>query len=190
MALAAACTAGMAVASGMPACITAPPPEVPQLPPEGPTILHNSVMPPTNQNLVALPPDGSFSVPIVLGRPTPFEWEVYVDFDPKDVNTKQRPTTSETPGAMDGGIYDLTFLLGPTELGDPNACHRILFAVAANFKSPYSPDALGSDSVMWWYVPNGPNGCIELDAGALQDGAFPPVDAPTDAPLLTPEGAR
>jgi hypothetical protein len=185
-ALAAVCTAGLAVTTGVPGCITAPPPDLPQVPDEMPRILHNSVFPPADQDLTALPADGSFIVPVVLSKPGNFVWQVYVDFYP-DVTDTLGPIPMSS-GALDGGIVQVPFTLQPADLGDPNACHWISFSVADSFqlRSHYTPGTtLGSDSVVWRYVPNGPASCLQYDAG---DGAFPP-DARADAPLpQTPDG--
>lgn len=189
-ALAAAVTASFAVLSGMPACITAPPPELPVVPLEPPRILHNSVVPPADQDLTELPPGGSFVVPVVLSQPQPFSWQVFVDFYPGDtMNGSNLPGGYFTAG--DGGIVLVSFTLLPTDLVDPTACHWIQFSVgvaAVVQGTQLRPVwAAGSDSVVWRYVPNGPSGCTEYDAG---DGA-PAPDGPTDSSLLIPpDGVR
>jgi hypothetical protein len=181
-ALAAAFTASFAVLSGMPACITAPPPELPEVPLQPPRILHNSVVPAADQDLTELPPDGSFIVPVVLNQPQPFGWQVFVDFYPDGTTPSDLPNGLIT--VPDGGTVLVSFTLLPTDLIDPTACHWIQFSVGAVVQGTQRPPvwAAGSDSVVWRYVPNGPDGCEQYDAG---DGA-PLPDGPTDGPLLTP----
>ena len=79
----------------------------------------------------------------------------------------------------------MTFLLTPADLGDPTACHTIQVFVADSFSSNgyTAGDVLGADSITWFYMPGGPNGCTTYDAG---DGSFP-SDAPADGPLLVPD---
>ncbi len=181
---------------GMSACITAPPPEVPALPQQRPQILQSSVFPPADLDLTALPPDGGFIVPLLLSQlDLSFQFEVYVDFNPgvdnnlgNEIGEKVHGIVNETPATLDGGIYDVSFTLEPSQLGDPNACHLIQFFVADYFNqtSSHTPgDSLGSDSVAWHYVPDPLNGCLQYDAGSLEDGSFP-MDSPTDG-LLIPD---
>jgi hypothetical protein len=192
-ALATACIAGLAVATGMSACITAPPPPLPELPQQRPQILQSSVFPPPDLDLTALPPNG-FIVPLLLSQlDLSFQFEVYVDFNPGVDNSIGSgiiffpQTRQPTPASVDAGIYDVSFTLLPNQLGDPNDCHLIQFFVADYFntRSPHTPgDSLGSDSVTWHYVPDPLNGCLQYDAGSLADG---PPDSPPDAQLQIPD---
>ena len=84
-AIAAACTTGLAVAAGMSACITAPPPDLPNPPVQGPTILQGALVPPTDQDLTQSqwPADGMFNVAVLLSESTlSFSIRVFSDFDP------------------------------------------------------------------------------------------------------------
>jgi hypothetical protein len=167
------------------ACITVPPANLPQTPTEGPAIVHDAVVPPTDQILTQLPPDG-FVVPVQLDQASsPFEWDVFVDYDPvAGTGLVFIDTQNESPA--DGGISLVNFSLDPATL-DPSQCHVIEFLVAHAFNgtSLHTWDSVGGDIVTWFYNPGGgPGGCPVYDAGALQDGAFPPADAPSDGVLV------
>jgi len=175
------------------ACIVAPPPELAQLPAQRPTILHEAVVPPSDQILADA---GEFVVPVELADPNQsFEWDVFVDYDPC-LGASCTPTApalypqlvQPTPGTLDGGVAIVSFAL--TSPLDPALCHRIDFLVAHQFDpgSPRTWDSVGGDIVTWFdNAGGGPNGCPIYDAGALQDGAFPPSDAGLDGLPVVPE---
>jgi len=179
------------------ACITAPPPQLPEEVEHRPTILHESVVPPTDQILSSLPSE--FLVPVVLEDPNEtFEWDVFIDYnacaDPSTC-TPTSPLTppgvvtqKPTPGTLDGGVVVVPFD-PPADLGTTQ-CHRIDFLVAHQFDqgTPHTWDSVGGDIVTWFYnAGGGPNGCPVYDAGSLQDGAFPPADAGAEALPAVPE---
>ncbi len=125
-----------------------------------------------NGPLATLPGDG-FLVPVRVTDPTrAFTCRVFVDFDPGPTNTGATAAfacPTPTLPALDGGATLIPFFLGPTDLGDPTACHTITFVVTYSFSgmsNHSSGDTLGSHSVVWNYVPA--NGCYQYDAG---DGA-------------------
>ncbi len=171
------------------ACITVPPPDLPQGPVHPPAIEHASVVPPEDQILTSLPPQ--FSVPVVLQDPNEsFYWDVFVDYDPTN-NANPIPPyyptlQSPTPGTVDGGVVSIQFgLLQEQQTAlSPSSCHVIQFLVAHAFQpqSPHTWDNVGGDIVTWFYDPPG---CPMYDAGSLQDGAFPASDA-SDALPVTP----
>jgi hypothetical protein len=174
------------------ACLVAPPPDLPQSPLHRPTILHESVNPPPDEILPALPVE--FVVPIVLEDANEsYQWEVFVDYDPLTNPSPVRFPTTVTPtaGSFDGGVVPQSFNLDPTETSlDPSRCHRIEFLVAHGFNtsSPHTWDSIGGDLVSWVYNPGGgPAGCPVFDAGPLQDGAFPPGDSGSDGLPIVPE---
>lgn len=188
----AGCACAAVAFSTSTACITAPPPDLPTPPPHRPTILHESVVPPTDQILARLPTAG-FVVPVQLEDPNQsFEWEVFVDYDPvQSPNPAIFTPVLPTPDTVDGGIYTVDF---PPPIvpqpPDPGRCHRIDFLVAHHFDSasPHTWDSVGGDIVTWLYNPGGsPGGCPVYDAGSLQDGAFPAPDAPPDTLPIVPE---
>jgi hypothetical protein len=190
--IAAGCACAAIAAATSTACITAPPPDLPQAPAHRPTILHDSVVPPPDQILPSLP--GEFVVPVQLDDPNEsFACEMFLDYDPVQAPdpyfTKQ---VQPTPDTVDGGIY-LVDGIPPTDPApDPSQCHRIDFLVAHSFdpQSQHAWDSIGGDIVTWIYNPGGsPGGCPVYDAGALQDGAFPPAvaDAPPDVLPFVPE---
>jgi hypothetical protein len=180
------------------ACITAPPPQLPEETEHRPTILHESVVP-SGVILAELPLE--FEVPVDLEDPNEsFQWDVFIDYeaciDPPNCTSATPPrtppgvvTVTPTPGTLDGGIAWVSFS-APTDL-DPSQCHSIQVFVAHQFEpgSPHQPDSIGGDSVQWIYDPPGAVSCdlIVYDAGAFQDGAFPPADAPSEALPAVPE---
>jgi hypothetical protein len=170
------------------ACITVPPANLPQTPTEGPAIVRGAEQPPTTQILAVLPSE--FAVPVQLDQASsPFEWDVFVDYDPvAGTGTFPVINTTEGESPADGGVSIVNFYLDPTlpVLG-PSQCHVIEFLVAHAFNatSPHTWDSVGGDIVTWFYNPGGgPSGCPLYDAGALQDGAFPAADAPSDGLLV------
>jgi hypothetical protein len=187
----AACSCAAVALAATTACLTAPPPDLPQPPLHRPTILHESVKPPPDEILTALPVE--FLVPIVLEDANEtYEWDVFVDFDP-GAPTPSAPVrfpTQETPTGLDGGVVLQPFSLSANDGLDPSSCHRIEFLVAHGFNTgtPHTWDSIGGDIVSWLYNPGGsPAGCPVYDAGSLQDGAFPPADGGTDGLPLVPE---
>jgi hypothetical protein len=172
------------------ACITAPPPDLPEVPLQGPQIIQNAVRPPTNAYLTALPADGGFIVPVRVSSAAPtIAYAVYVDFDPSaNVGGSGLVVNNLITTVLDGGIAFLSFQLRPSDIPvgmDPNACHVIQLFVASSFDSArhVPTNSLGSDSVTWFYAPGGPGTCDQFDAG---DGA-PPPDAPLDGLPITPD---
>ncbi len=163
-------------------CITTPPPDLPDTPARRPNILRDSVVPPADAPLSAWPADDTFIVPVEVGD-QPFQWDLFIDYDP--VGNNGAPSAPyifpQNQVASDGGVAIIAFPLSPPT--GTTCPHRIELLVARSFNPsfPHLPDSLGDDSVTWTYAPGGgPGGCPEYDAGALQDGAFPP---PSDASL-------
>ncbi len=188
--------AGLSIAvAASTACFSAPPATLPAPALTRPTILHDAVVPPTDEILPTLPAE--FVVPVQLdSADETFAWDVFVDYDPCPGGGCQTPTpptlytpnATPTPGTVDGGVTIVDFSL--TGDLDPSQCHRIDFLVAHAFdpNSPHTWDSVGGDIVTWFYnAGGGPEGCPLYDAGALEDGAFPPAEAATDALPVVPE---
>jgi len=171
---------GLAVAS----CITAPPPELPSAPTQRPTILHDAVHPPAAL-LYEWPSDETFLVPVQLGVPSAFYYNVFVDYSPPPAGdglsySGMGPGPANPP---DGGISLVSFPL--PEPSAPICPHRIDFLVASGFNanSPHTWNSAGGDIVTWWFYPDGGAGdCPPYDAG---EGTFP--DAPSDVLPVAPE---
>jgi hypothetical protein len=177
-------------ASGIAACITAPPPDLPALPLRGPRIIEDSVRPPTDQYLTMLPADSEFVVPVEVNDPTEqIVGRVFVDFYPGSDNMGSATSFTAVPPALDGGVTTISFSVSSIDLGDPTACHIIQLFVAdqstgfSEISVHTAGNSLGVDSVSWFYTPNGPSGCFAYDAG---DGA--PADAAPDGTLVIPQG--
>jgi hypothetical protein len=174
--------AAVVVACGLtaPACITAPPPDLPQLPTRRPTVVNDAVQPPEGL-LPGWPSDNQFVVPVEMGNPSPFVYNVFVDFPVNPVAKYSGSVTATVP--PDGGIVPVRFPLDPP---DPLICpHHVEFLVAHGFdpKSQHTFDGFGGDVATWEYFPGGSGDqCPSYDAG---DGSVP--DAPLDALPVAPE---
>jgi hypothetical protein len=151
------------------ACITAPPPDLPQLPDQAPMILHDAVFPPQG-NLTEWPDGGSFTVPVKMAKPgEAFFYAVVYDYGTPIQFPAVAPT--QVSALPDGGteLIPLT-LKQPT---DKRVCpHEIAFIAAARFQpGGTTPNPVDGDIVTWTFFPNGtPTGCPPYDAGT---GAFP-----------------
>jgi hypothetical protein len=182
--LATGCACLAAAFASLAACLTAPPPDLPALPAHRPTILHDAVVPPTDQVLTQLPADG-FIVPVVLEDPNEyFFWNVFVNY-PEVPNPAFGGFQPATPETLDGGVFLEPF--NAPEVDDPTACNRIEFIVAHQFNrsSPHTPDSTGGDIVTWLYSTAGAAACLETyDAG---DGAFIDADAAADGLPVAPQ---
>jgi hypothetical protein len=168
------------------ACTVVPPPDLPSLTPHRPTIARDGVLPRLDVILSGLP-TGGFSVPVVVENGTDaFCYRVFLDFDPYNPG-QIRTFPCRSP---DGEVTLVSFSLDESSI-DPSFCHRIEFAVAAEFNgdvSPHTPTSVGGDSVTWLYDSTGGGGCpIPYDAGALGDAGWSMPDAPSDAILVSPE---
>jgi hypothetical protein len=178
----------VAIAGSLEACITTPPPDLPDASAR-PTILHDSVTPPVDETLTEWPPGGEFYVPVQLNDPNEeFCWVVFVDYNPYGLNTtgllspgKQCEVAS--PSQFDAGVVGIPVIVSGV---DTTVCHQVQFLVAENFEidnhTPVTPP--GGDDVFWNYDPGGAP-CPLYDAGASADGAFP--DAASGAFPVTPQ---
>jgi hypothetical protein len=150
------------------ACLTVAPSELPAAPRHRPEILVGTAQPPANQILFTWPQD--ITVDVEVDAPlTSAEWVGLLDG-----NAVVGPTS--VPGVP--GIASIDFQLSAPA---PTECHTIEIRVAHQMSAtaPYAPDSLGSDSLTWFYLPNGvPNGCPSYDAG-LDPGVGPIVDGQT-----------
>jgi hypothetical protein len=189
-ALVAAGACGAAAIAGFAACLTAPPPDIGTSTNERPEIVHDAVNPPGGL-LTAWPLDG-FVVPVLLPDPTVgcrwslFDQDLEMPSPPPGLTVYANEAC--VTSVVDGGAILQDFQFGgPTGPTDGH-CHIYTFIVAHGFSANAEsvPDSIGGDSVIWEYLPPGAL-CNFYDAGALQDGAFPPVDAGKDGPLVTPE---
>jgi hypothetical protein len=158
------------------ACITAPPADLPEVPQIGPIILQGSVQPSPSQYLTELPLE--FCVPVRVFN-TDVTWVIYVDFVPS-VGAPSIRSPKNATKTFDGGIEFISFTLTQDQVsGGPGSCHTIQVIVADQYQAAlHQPmSTLGADSVTWFYSPNGPGVCDQLDGGygAPRDAA--PVDA-------------
>jgi hypothetical protein len=174
---AAASLALCATVAGVAACITTPPPDLPDPRLVQPSVLSDTV-PPTGQ-LLQWPTDGSFTVFVdEKDNPAqPFQWAVFVDYDDNYASNSNPSFTllGSGPSAPDndGGTNRVEFTL-PTAPSTPFPCpHRIDFVVVNQFamNSDRVPNSVGGDTVSWFYYPDGVAACAAAyDAG---NGAFP-----------------
>ena len=179
-ALAAAAACGLAAIAGVAACLTAPPADIGTSTNERPQIIHTSVQPPEGL-LDGWPADNTFRIPILLPNPTAnCQWQL----NDRDLegSTKFVEGNFCITSLIDGGvIVQEAHYTAPSD----GHCHVITFVVAHGFSSAGVPDSAGGDYSIWEYEPPGAL-CNFYDAGAFQDGAFPPVDSGPDV-LITPE---
>jgi hypothetical protein len=179
-ALAAAAACGVAAIAAIAACLTAPPADVATSTNERPLIIHTSVQPPEGL-LNGWPVDNTFRVPILLPGPSATcVWEL-TDKD-LEGTTKVADGTSCNTSIVDGGVIVQEVPYPPPSDGH---CHVLTFIVAHGFSSAGVTDSAGGDDSVWEYAPPGAL-CNFYDAGAFQDGAFPP-DAGVDALPVLPE---
>jgi hypothetical protein len=189
---AALCTAVVAVSAIQAACLTAPPPELPDSR-HRPTIFHDEVVP-ADVPLVDWPADGTFLANVDVDPNTSFTWAAFLDYDPgnpaADSPFDSRVSVPAPPG---GGPAQVSFHhAAPVPDG---LCHRVDLVVADLFGrggpiSPsyfYSPEGTGGDMVTWWYTGGLAFSDCSPYAGALPEGGFPPPDAPSDSPPPVPE---
>lgn len=176
-----ALAAGACLAAGvgaMTACLTDPPPDLTPSSSLGPQIVTVSLIPPEGEPLTQWPV-GGFVVPVRNVDPSACQYSV----------------TPRSLGVIEcspcGGIVQNGRLLIPLPLRnqlDPNLCDQIVtFYVARQFKAGSNCTAYDEgqgDTAEWHYYPPS---CPIYDAGAVQDGAFPPPDAPPDGVLVVPE---
>lgn len=169
-----AIAAGGCAAIAAVACITAPPPDLPSLPPQRPTAIHQAVVP-AEGFILEWPSDGQFSVPVSTSG-DPFFYSAFLD---------GTQFYAGTQSGQDGGPTVVTF---PVPFPDTAVCpHQIEFVVAHGWANAQKgiPDAVGADVVKWSYAnggPGGSQGCPPLDAGT---GVFP--DASVDGLAVAPE---
>ena len=174
---AAALLCGLSFARVLTGCIIADTPDdLPRLPLFRPTILHGSVVPPDNQVLRSFP--DKFVVPVELVNPTlTFQWHAFIDYDPATgAGVSDFGTSSFDPSSADGGVRTLEISLqSPPDL---SRCHVIEILVANGFRgdfegrSAHTPDAIGGDSVSWFFAPGGDvQRCPTFDAGPDLDAS-------------------
>lgn len=183
------------VACAMPAgCLTTSPPALSTPTPPPPTILHDSVAPPADELLAALPSDGEFSVFVQLQDPSEtFQFDVFVDYSSQNPLPVIFPVTVTPSGVEPNGIVMVSFTLDAGMVVPMNTCHVIEFLAAHQFATLegsneplYHVPNGGGDSVTWIYAPGGGiDGCAVYDAGVFQDGATPPDSGAT---LVVPAG--
>jgi hypothetical protein len=170
----------VAALSAIASCILADAaPALPKPPSLRPTIVKGSVFPSASEPVGDLPAE--FLVPVELADPTkPFEWKVFVDFDPlgnADDFVEQRGGNAGSVTAPN--LQVVPFSVNKDRLA--GGCHRIEFVVALRFDSARASDPLLSDSVTWFYTPTGNlAGCTTYDGGPGNDGAFPADAAGAD----------
>ncbi len=157
----------VAVMAGV-ACITAPPPDLPQLPDQPPSIDHDAVFPP--QGPLTEWPDGGFTIPVRMAKPgEAFFYTLMYDYG---TPIQSFPVLERQVSALPDGGEELISLAGFKPPNDTRVCpHHIEFVVAARFlPGGTTPNAVGGDVVAWTYIPAGtPVGCPAYDAGT---GAF------------------
>jgi hypothetical protein len=156
------------------ACITVPPPDLPTVQPEPPSIVRASVLPQPAVPLTEWPTE--FAVPVrVAAAGDSFDYELIYDSD----FTAPLATGGHMGETPDGGVVlvSVTRTKPPATGGCP---HLVQFIVARSLPG-HIPDSLGSDEVDWSYAPGGtPFGCSSFDTG---DGSSPEASSDAMLPL-------
>jgi hypothetical protein len=183
--------ASMMVPALQATCLTAPPPDLPAVPPHRPTILHDEVVPRADIPLVEWPIDG-FLANVQVDPNRLFDWAAFLDYDPGNPVVAPFDGLTSVPAPAGGGIVQVAFT---TQKPIDDVCHRIDLVVADSYAlsgplTPsyfYSPEGLGGDMVTWWYTGGLGFGDCSPYGGALPEGGFPSPDAPSDSPPPVPE---
>lgn len=182
LAAAAACVA--AGIASIAACLTAPPPDVAASVNVRPEIVHDALQPP--EGVLSLwPPDNVFVVPVLLPDPNATcRWRDF-DLDVELGTLTELDDNVCVTSLLDGGVVVQNVPISePTD----GHCHIFKFIVAHGFSALTVPDSIEGDTATWEYEPPGAL-CTFYDAGAFQDGAFPAVDAASEALPITPESS-
>jgi hypothetical protein len=186
---AAALAGASALASAAPACITAPPPDLPEAPVHRPTIMHDAVVPTASGILTVWPMYDTFVVPIEVYTPSlGVEWEAYVDYytGPDNRNRSATPAAGSGPVFEDGGAY-VALVTVPLDEIAKQQCHMIQVVVSSGFEvgsTAHTPDSQLGDTIDWNYQPGGQS-CYRSDASKLLDASA--VDAPVDGLPIVPD---
>jgi hypothetical protein len=168
------------------ACILADPPaELPKFPARRPTILHDSVVPPTTNILRQWPARGDFLIPVEVDPGVTFRYRAFLDYDARthgDVLGTLGQSDPD-PASSDGGIRSIHLGLPPPT--DLLSCHTLEIIVALDFVLDHTPTLPpGGDSVVWFYSPTGDlTTCPFYDAGpedAAPDGDGGTIRIPPD----------
>jgi hypothetical protein len=157
-------------------CFVASPPALSQWPARRPTIVHDSVVPSSDQILKQLPVDSTLLVPVEIDNPNEsVEYELFIDYQASDATSlvakgQSLPTTSPGGGATLVIGFSLATNVARARLSTPY-CHRIEAMVAHRFSAVHAPDIVGGDSVTWLYNGTGnAQACPAADAGPLDGG--------------------
>jgi hypothetical protein len=150
-----------------------PPPALPTLPLQAPTILTGSLVPP-NTSVVNWTQDSEtldFVVPVAVDDPTT-RFAAYA-FEDYGFPTSQLVYSGEsTPNADGGPVQLINFSVSPPP---PSGCHTFTFFADADDNTAVNPvkagllDCLLCQQVTWFYEPTGGGDCPALDAGGIPD---------------------
>lgn len=142
-----------------------------------PNINKTELFPDNTRPLLELP--SQFVIPVRVADPgQSFEWAFFVDYDLANPNNGFLDD-DVVPGSPTGpDVHNIQIDTTQFPSIDPTRCHRFEFIATLRFRRRHEADPNISDSVSWWYVPEGSGGCGLYDAAAL-----PPLDAGTDADI-------
>ena len=171
-------TFSLAVATAGVACVLVDPvPELQKPPRRAPAVVKTAVFPDSTRPLVSLPSE--FIVPVRVPDPGQgFYWALFIDW-----NGRTQVYTDSGYVAGKASNPDL-FPLPPIRTRDfPQSvlttdCHTIEVLVSLADVRGHQADPAVSDSISWWYAPDGAGACGLFDAAVLD---APLVDADTEA---------
>jgi hypothetical protein len=127
-------TAGVGCLAGLIACLTAPPPDVPQTSDVAPGIWRQSVVPPIDVPMADWPTE--FIVPIQTGNSGRCQYDVFEDFDPATGSGLAYGPLSCAGLAEDGGVATLSVPLTRPESDVP--CPMVVQFLVAEELDPVS----------------------------------------------------
>ena len=160
----------LAATAAVTACILADPPPIQEIPPpSAPRIIGESVTPPLNEKLTALPLE--FVVPVEADTDETLQWRVFIG---DNVNAtigaaEDGGVLATDPNDAGTSVRVISFQAAALSL-DVTQCTKITIVVAYDFgQSPSSPrNPPGGDQETWFYEP--------IPDCTLDDAA-PPFDA-------------
>jgi hypothetical protein len=153
------------------ACVLVDPvPELQKPPRRAPAVVKTAVFPDSTRPLVQLPSE--FVIPVRVPDPGQgFFWALFIDWNgSSQVYTDFGHVAGS---ATNPDLYPLRILTRDFPLSVlPTDCHTIEVLVSLEDVHTHQADPAVSDSISWWYVPDGAGTCGLFDAAVL--------DAPLD----------
>ncbi len=164
--------------TGLACVLVDPVPELPKPPRRAPAVVKTAVFPDSTRPLVQLPSE--FVIPVRVPDPGQgFFWALFIDWNGRSQVYADFGHVAGSTSSPD--LYPLRVL---TRDFPPNVqstdCHTIEVLVSLEDVRSHQSDPALSDSISWWYVPDGAGTCGLFDAAVL-DAPLSSADADADA---------